>query len=170
MRKIASPQELQSEIHAIMAYIQGPGKPERRVVAAKLRELADRVASGKEAALVIPQDMEAFLIDVVRIFGRKYAKARFTHGGPDIRKTILGPMVTAHYQPYNSARVDTVHIIWVEAKQLFKIDVFGSIPSEDVESEGFQQVHATETEKATSYTMDPEVIARAVLAAAEKLS
>jgi len=48
MHKVASPQELQAELQSIMAFIHGhgpEGKPDRQVVAAKLRALADRVAA-----------------------------------------------------------------------------------------------------------------------------
>jgi len=47
MLKIASPNELQAELKSILAFIQGhgpDGKPNRQVVASKLRGLADRVA------------------------------------------------------------------------------------------------------------------------------
>ncbi len=46
MRKIASPSELQAELRSIMTFIHSSEKPDRQVVAAKLRDLADRVASG----------------------------------------------------------------------------------------------------------------------------
>jgi len=45
MQKIASPQELQAEIRAIMAFVHASEKPDRRAIASKLRELADRVAA-----------------------------------------------------------------------------------------------------------------------------
>jgi hypothetical protein len=48
MKKIASPQELQAELKSLMAYVQGygpEGKPDRQVIASKLRALADRVAA-----------------------------------------------------------------------------------------------------------------------------
>ena len=48
MKKIASPVELQAELRSLMAFIQGhgpEGKPDRDVVAAKIRDLADRTAS-----------------------------------------------------------------------------------------------------------------------------
>jgi len=47
MQKIASPQELQAELRSLMAFIQGHGpggKPDRDVLAGKLRDIADRVA------------------------------------------------------------------------------------------------------------------------------
>lgn len=47
MQKIATPQDLQAELRSLMAFVHehGPdGKPDRQVVAAKLRDLADRVA------------------------------------------------------------------------------------------------------------------------------
>ena len=44
MHKIASPNELQAELRAIMAFIHASEKPDRQVVAEKLSELADRVA------------------------------------------------------------------------------------------------------------------------------
>lgn len=47
MIKIASPQDLQAELRSLMAFVHdhGPeGRPDREVVAAKLRDLADRVA------------------------------------------------------------------------------------------------------------------------------
>jgi len=45
MQKIASPQDLQAEIKAIMAFVHASEKPDRQVVASKLRDLADRVAA-----------------------------------------------------------------------------------------------------------------------------
>ena len=46
MHKIASPQDLQAEIRSVMAYVHDhPGKPDREVVATKLRDLAERVAA-----------------------------------------------------------------------------------------------------------------------------
>lgn len=46
MQKIASPRELQAELKAIMAFVHSSEKPDREVVASKLRALADRVAAG----------------------------------------------------------------------------------------------------------------------------
>jgi hypothetical protein len=51
MNKIASPQELQAELQSILAFAHGhgpEGKPERQVVAARLRALADRVAASRQ--------------------------------------------------------------------------------------------------------------------------
>jgi hypothetical protein len=45
MQKIATPQELQTGLLSILAYVQGTEKPEREKVASDLRELADRVAA-----------------------------------------------------------------------------------------------------------------------------
>lgn len=45
MKKIASPQEVQAELRSIMAFVHASEKPDREVVAQKLRELADRVAA-----------------------------------------------------------------------------------------------------------------------------
>lgn len=44
MHKIASPQELQSELRRLLAYCSGPEKPSRVKLAAELSHLADRVA------------------------------------------------------------------------------------------------------------------------------
>jgi hypothetical protein len=44
MQKIASPRELQAELKALMAFVHHSTKPDRQAVAAKIRELADRVA------------------------------------------------------------------------------------------------------------------------------
>lgn len=44
MKKIAFPRELQAELQSIMAFVHSSEKPDRQVVAAKLRNLADRVA------------------------------------------------------------------------------------------------------------------------------
>jgi hypothetical protein len=44
MQKIASPGELRSELGEILGTLQGPEKPSRRVLARRLRDLADRVA------------------------------------------------------------------------------------------------------------------------------
>ncbi len=48
MQKIASPQDLQAELRSIMAFIHGhgsEGKPDRQIIASKLRDLADRLAN-----------------------------------------------------------------------------------------------------------------------------
>jgi len=50
MDKIASPQDLQTELRRIMAYCQGSENPSRDVLASELRELADRVAVAPEYA------------------------------------------------------------------------------------------------------------------------
>ena len=44
MQKIATPRELQAELKALMAFVHHSTKPDRQVVAAKIRELAERVA------------------------------------------------------------------------------------------------------------------------------
>ncbi len=44
MRKIATPQDLRTALLAIQTDCQGPDRPSRRVLASKLRGLADRVA------------------------------------------------------------------------------------------------------------------------------
>ena len=51
MDKIASPQDLQAELNDILASCQGDERPSREVIAADLRDLADRVA-GMEATQV----------------------------------------------------------------------------------------------------------------------
>lgn len=48
MQKIASPQQLQAELKAIMAFVHSSEKPDREVIASKLRELADCVAGRTE--------------------------------------------------------------------------------------------------------------------------
>ncbi len=45
MSEIRTPQELSSELHRIMAMCQGPTRPERRVLASELRELATKLAA-----------------------------------------------------------------------------------------------------------------------------
>jgi len=48
MKKIASPMELQAELVSLQEYIYSfTGKPDREVLASKLRDLAERVASDK---------------------------------------------------------------------------------------------------------------------------
>jgi hypothetical protein len=47
MQKIASPQELQSELRRVLAACQGPERPSREKLAEELRALADRVAARK---------------------------------------------------------------------------------------------------------------------------
>jgi len=49
MRKIASPQELGSELRSLETFIQGSEQPSREVIARKLRDLADRLAASPEA-------------------------------------------------------------------------------------------------------------------------
>ncbi len=49
MRKIASPEELQSELRRLMAYCGGPEKPSRAKLATELNGLADRMAATSEA-------------------------------------------------------------------------------------------------------------------------
>lgn len=51
MQKIASPRELQAELKAIMAFVHASEKPDRQVVASKLRALADRVAGASKRDL-----------------------------------------------------------------------------------------------------------------------
>jgi hypothetical protein len=45
MDKIATPQDLQAELHSIMAFVHASEKPDRQVLASKLRDLADKVAA-----------------------------------------------------------------------------------------------------------------------------
>jgi uncharacterized protein YhaN len=47
MRKIASPRDLQAELHRLLAYSQGK-EPSREVLASELRALADRVAAKRQ--------------------------------------------------------------------------------------------------------------------------
>lgn len=49
MKKIASPQNLQAELHGLLASCQGPAHPSRERLASELRELADRVAGDPSA-------------------------------------------------------------------------------------------------------------------------
>lgn len=44
MDRIASPQDLQAELRGIMAFVHASEKPDRQVIASKLRGLADKVA------------------------------------------------------------------------------------------------------------------------------
>jgi len=55
MHKIATPQELQTGLLSILAYVQGSENPERTKIAADLRELADRVAATDVTAAVPSQ-------------------------------------------------------------------------------------------------------------------
>jgi len=64
MLKIASPQELQAELKSIIAFVHASEKPDRQVVASKLRGLADRLAIEKLAG----QDTMAK--DVVEFLGQ----------------------------------------------------------------------------------------------------
>lgn len=45
MRKIATPQDIQVELHRILTACQGPERPSRKKIASDLRDLADRVAN-----------------------------------------------------------------------------------------------------------------------------
>jgi len=54
MNRIASPQDLQAELHSIMAYIHASEKPDRQVIASKLNELADLVSPGDLKASMPP--------------------------------------------------------------------------------------------------------------------
>ena len=74
MQKIASPQDLQAELKAVMAFIHHSEKPDRQVVAAKIRELADRVAGQKYAARFVPIE-KAKKGDMVEI---EYKKEKVT--------------------------------------------------------------------------------------------
>lgn len=44
MNRIASPRDLQAELRSVVAFIHASEKPDRQIVASKLRDLADRVA------------------------------------------------------------------------------------------------------------------------------
>ena len=48
MDKIASPQDLQAELQSLRAFVHASEKPDRQVIAAKLHDLADRVAGVKK--------------------------------------------------------------------------------------------------------------------------
>lgn len=48
MLKIASPRELQAELKSIIAFVHASEKPDRQVVASKLRDLADRVGAKQD--------------------------------------------------------------------------------------------------------------------------
>ena len=62
MQKIASPQELQAELKAIMAFVHASEKPDRQVVASKLRALAGRLATEKLAGQdTMAKDVMEFL-------------------------------------------------------------------------------------------------------------
>jgi hypothetical protein len=50
MKKIASPVELQAELRSIMAFIHASEKPDRQVIAQKLRDLANRTANWRDQA------------------------------------------------------------------------------------------------------------------------
>jgi hypothetical protein len=69
MQKIASPQELQAEIRAIMAFVHASEKPDRQVIASKLNELADRLGASKEK---IPESERDSWKDSVRRNKGKY--------------------------------------------------------------------------------------------------
>jgi hypothetical protein len=70
MQKIASPQELQAEIRAIMAFVHASEKPDRQVIASKLRELAGRLAAVKKEK--IPESERDSWKDSVRRNKGKY--------------------------------------------------------------------------------------------------
>jgi hypothetical protein len=76
MRKIASPQELQTELRSVLALVSTSEKPSRKVVAEKLRDLAMRVAFSVEEL-------------AQRVLGdRRYAeRSRFR--GWNIQPTVL---------------------------------------------------------------------------------
>lgn len=62
MKRVASPPELVAELHGVCAFVQNyPGKPDRHFVAAKLRELADRVALNEDS--VAPSDRPLTTLD-----------------------------------------------------------------------------------------------------------
>jgi hypothetical protein len=73
MKKIASPQELQAELLSVMAFIHEHGhggQPDRHVITAKLRDLADRVAAGKLKVEIIKTGPSAVSVKVTGKVGR----------------------------------------------------------------------------------------------------
>ena len=69
--RIASPNELQAELKAIMAFVHASEKPDRQVVAAKIRELADRVAASPRMVGKTPDQVAKWLLDNTLKTGQK---------------------------------------------------------------------------------------------------
>jgi hypothetical protein len=91
MQKIASPTELQAELCGLIAFIHGhgpDGKPDRRVIASKLRELADRVAGTvTRKDLFKAKDVHELFDLLTRFLGKSPTVGELR----DYTNTVLGP-------------------------------------------------------------------------------
>jgi hypothetical protein len=69
--RIASPNEFQVELRAIMAFIHASEKPDRQVVASKLRDLADRMAASPRMVGQKPDQVAKYLLGNTLKTGQK---------------------------------------------------------------------------------------------------
>lgn len=81
MDHIASPQDLQAELHCISAYVRShPDGPCRQVVASKLRNLADRLAAKPSKA-----EVDALVLEVLERTGPGTVLSNVIPNDPNIR-------------------------------------------------------------------------------------
>lgn len=116
-------------------------------------------------ATAIEHDAD-FLKQVAQVFNHTYAKTRFIMGGPEVQEhgKVLG--LRAHFQPYNDAHVDSLSI-WIEGDHA-KVQVAGSTPGTDVESQGFQHASANATVNVAN--MDAAKLAHFAFELSKKMS
>jgi hypothetical protein len=81
MNRIASPWDLQAELHSILTYVQShPGRPRRQVVASKLRTLADRLAAKPSSA-----EVDALVLEALEHTGPGTVLSNIVPDDPSIR-------------------------------------------------------------------------------------
>lgn len=97
MKKIASPCELQAELRGLMEFVHNSGKPDRKVLAAKIRELADRVALDAPEVLAA-QDYD---LDLRR---SAYSIAKTLAKGDDTTSALTKKLAQAYLSVVDKSR------------------------------------------------------------------
>jgi hypothetical protein len=103
VRKVASPQELQTEIRKILAYCTEASRPSREVIAAELRGLASRLVVGTEG--LTGKDYE----DLFNESAKAHMKAHASFGAA-LRAPQKTNYISVILSPYTKALAEVVSL------------------------------------------------------------
>lgn len=92
--RIASPQDLQAEIRAIMAFVHASEKPDRQVIASKLHSLADRVGGSTRMAGPAHASLFQKLVQTVDKF--EDSNKNLQRSAPKILRDIKDAVAQSH--------------------------------------------------------------------------
>ena len=101
MLKIASPQELQAELRAILAFVHTSEKPDRQVIASKLRAVAARLTEARVGLYSVAKVLNKALKGkgaIARVKGSTLQLAPDLDGGR-IAKTIIEALKADGWEP-----------------------------------------------------------------------